>query len=201
MPSHTPRPFQLADALILIGGAAVTFALIRRDWDLYYAGSLFDPPTTGWSAGVIFNRVLSVVSVVGAQAVALAAVALLAIRLSGPRPVRPKLGREPGLVACAAVTLAILLSELEYVVRVRWLGVENPLRSGFSYETYNVLMDGLSYSFVRNGYVVAASWLTLAMSRRWLPKPGWLDGCGRAVGVFWIASVPVYTWLGIVGWW
>lgn len=201
MPSHTPRPFQLADALILIGGVAVAFALTRRYWDLYFAGNLFQTPTPGWSAGVIFNRVLSVVAEIVAQSVAVASVALLAIRLRGPGARRHRLGRQPGSVACAAVTLAILVSELEYVARVRWLGVENPFLSGFSYETLNVLMDGVSSSFLRNGYVVASAWLTLAMGRRWHPEPGWLDACGRAAGAFWVASIPVYAWINIVGRW
>ncbi len=189
------RPFQLGDATILIAGAAAVLALLRRSWDLYFPESFFKPPPLGWSPGVIVHRALSAVGYLVAQVAAVAAVALLAIRLRGPRPSMTRLARQPGLVACATVTLVGALSMAEYLAQILMIGVQNPFAQGFSYETLNVLMDGLWYSFTRNGYAVAATWMTLAMGGRWRPEPGWIDRSGRAVGIFWIATIPLYTWL------
>ena len=91
------------------------------------------------------------------------------------------------------------LSEIEYLVRVKMLGVDNPFRWGFSYETFLVLMDGLGYSFQRNGYAVAAAWLTLMIGRRWRPEPSWVDRSGRLIGSFWLLMIPLYTLINIVG--
>ncbi len=122
-----------------------------------------------------------------------------AIRLRGPRPSRARLARQPGLAACAAVTLMAALSEVEYLARVMVRGVDNPFRSGFSYETLLVLMDGVRYSFMYDGRAVAVAWLTLALVGRWRPAPDWVDRAGRAVGAFWLLMLALAAWYSIMG--
>jgi hypothetical protein len=80
----TSRTFQLADALILIGGTAVSLALVRRNWELFFAGRIFETPPDGWSLKIVAHWALAVIGYLLAQAMAVAAVALLAIRLRGP---------------------------------------------------------------------------------------------------------------------
>jgi hypothetical protein len=45
------------------------------------------------------------------------------------------------------------------------------------------------------GVSVAASWILLLMSGAWRPERGWIDRTGRALGCFWIATLP------LTGWW
>ncbi len=193
------RPLQIADMLILIGGVAVAVALIRRQWDLSFSEYLQQSPPLEWTPGSILGRLIMFVAYLGVYAGAVAAVTFLAIRLRGPRPPRRRLTTQPGLAACAAITLVIALSEVEYLVRVSLLGVNNPFRWGFSFETFLVLMDGVIYSFHRNGYAVAAAWLTLAIGRRWRPsRAGSTDG-DAAIGIFWLLTIPLYALIHITG--
>jgi hypothetical protein len=60
-----------------------------------------------------------------------------------------------------------------------------------------MLMDGVTYSLQRNGYAVAAAWLTLAIGRRWRPEPTWVDRSGRAIGFFWLLMIPMYMLINI----
>ncbi len=36
------------------------------------------------------------------------------------------------------------------------------------------------------GFAVIASWVALALARRWRSERGWIDRAGRAVGLLWI---------------
>jgi hypothetical protein len=41
---------------------------------------------------------------------------------------------------------------------------------------------------------VVASWVALALARRWRPEPSWVDRAGRALGAYWIA-LSLYRWV------
>ena len=45
------------------------------------------------------------------------------------------------------------------------------------------------------GTSVAASWIFLLASGAWRPERGWIDRAGRALGWFWIITLP------LTGWW
>ena len=49
----------------------------------------------------------------------------------------------------------------------------------------------LTFSYGQGTAAVAVAWLTLALSGRWRPRPDWLDRAGRALGIFWLAIVPL----------
>jgi hypothetical protein len=193
------RPLQIPDMLILIAASAVAIALMKRHWDVYLPENFLQPPN-GWTRAAIVARVMVGLAHFGPYIGTILAIALLGIRLYGPRPARPRLTRQPGLAACATVALMVALGEVEYLARVLMRGVDNPFRSGFSYETALVLMDGIRYSFAYNGHAVAAAWLTLAIGARWRPAPDWVDRCGRAVGFYWLLMIPLFTWFSIMGW-
>jgi hypothetical protein len=195
-PRPLQRPLQIPDMLILIGGVAVAVVLIRRQWDLKFSAYLESIRPLGWSFGGIFGYTLVSVYVCACIG-SVGAVAFLAIRLRGPRPPRPRLTTQPGLVACAAVTLVLALGEFEYLVWVKLGGIDNPFREGFNYESFLVLTDGVGYAFQRNGYAVAAAWLTLMIGRRWRPEPSWVDRSGRVIGVFWLLMIPLYTYINL----
>ncbi len=39
---------------------------------------------------------------------------------------------------------------------------------------------------------VVLAWVVLAASRQWQAEPSWIDRAGRALGVLWIATIPIY---------
>ena len=47
------------------------------------------------------------------------------------------------------------------------------------------------------GIAVAAAWTAMALAGRWLPRPDGIDRCGRIMGFFWLAMIPV-TLLGLI---
>jgi hypothetical protein len=199
MTQQDRRPLQIPDMLILIAASGVAIALMKRHWDVYLPAEIPGFGMSGLPAVLLARARVGIVHF-GPYVATAAAVAFLAIRLRGPKPSWPRLTQQPGLVACAAMALMVALGEVEYLARVLMRGVDNPFRSGFSYETVLVLMDGIRYSFAYNGHAVAAAWLTLAIGARWRPAPDWVDRCGRAVGFYWLLMIPLFTWFSIMGW-
>jgi hypothetical protein len=44
------------------------------------------------------------------------------------------------------------------------------------------------------GAAIAASWTFLLVSGRWRPERSWIDRAGRALGWFWILTLPLTSW-------
>jgi hypothetical protein len=193
------RRFTLADGMILIAASALAIPLLQRVWGLYFAEDFFTRPPMGWTFKDISDKTSSLIGNLFAHGVAMATLAVLAMRLSPPRPTLRRLARQPGMIACCAVVLTLVINDLVYVGRISLVGVDNPFQKGFSHELAKVVMDGVGYSFNTNGYAVAAAWLTLALGARWRPEPSWSDRIGRAIGVFWIAMIPLYWWISVSG--
>jgi hypothetical protein len=101
--------------------------------------------------------------------------ALLVARLRQPRPAFRRLACQPGLVASAALCV---VSVIEVDVTFLQLFSIPPLLQA-----------------VLPGGTVLASWAVLLVSGRWQPEASWVDRAGRAVGGFWIATIPLVSWL------
>jgi hypothetical protein len=101
--------------------------------------------------------------------------ALLVARLRQPRPAFRRLACQPGLVASAALCV---VSVIEVDVTFLQLFSIPPLLQA-----------------VLPGGTVLASWAVLLASGRWRPEANWVDRAGRAVGGFWIATIPLLSWL------
>jgi len=195
MVKRPARRFTLLDAMILVGGAAVAMLGIRQlfseDSDeidsLSFGSELFPWPywlTVGF-------RVAGLVLMV-------ASIALLVLRLIGPRPPIRRVMRQPGTVACF---FAVACSLLSYVVRnvAEWsirifsdtphitvLGIptlmsENPSAAAVLWEYLLPVLPSTTPC------LVATAWLALWLGRNGRPEPGWIDRCGRVVGWSWIA--------------
>jgi hypothetical protein len=44
------------------------------------------------------------------------------------------------------------------------------------------------------GIGVLVAWLVLVLNNMWRPEPSWVDRLGRAMGAFWVATIPVFVW-------
>jgi hypothetical protein len=128
---------------------------------------------------------------ISATFVALAlTIGLIPLRLRPPRPRR--LGRNPGMVACCAVVLAMAFILAEQAIS--WL---NPATGAAlvvpHYRTINLVFNLMRLDLYSPA--VAGGWLALAMSGRWRPEPDWLDRAGCALGACWIVAPLIASWV------
>lgn len=118
--------------------------------------------------------------------VALWTLAILPLRLLGPRPRWRRLARQPGLMAACAtavvlVCYGLLIGTVSLIAR----------REGASWPeaaTELALVGFAPHAPLAVGLAVLASWMTLIVGRRWRAEPSWVDRLGRILGVFWICA-------------
>jgi hypothetical protein len=124
-------------------------------------------------------------------------IAQIAFRLLPPRPTWHQLMRQPGWIAClsAAPVMSILITR-------HWLAWAIERALGYPGLTLSAFALGPSSWFPGSsaqaaGTAVVASWLILRLGGRWRGEPGWVDRLGRAIGVAWIATIPIESALEI----
>ncbi len=169
------RLFTVLDAMILVAATAVGFAVIRGcspEFYTYPYTPIPPPPWLNWSARV-FSGWASYVSPLPAAWT----LAALMLRLRSPRPSMRRLMRQPGAVSSSAATLLILLGCVHYL-----LDLNNPSWHDIPFE----------FTVFSLGGGVASAWLTLALSMRWRAERSGIDRLGRALGVYWLAMVPLF---------
>lgn len=187
------RRFRLLDAMILVAATAVgcagtnvlfanpdpnaifTWRVFSELKDALFEGR--DTEMRSMAAVMLCGEILGVCSPI----VAAWCVALIVLRWIGPRPRWRRLAREPGLVACCASTLSLVV-----------LGGHGIIYAlGLRYQTLIDFIDdpvglGLILSTMIIGMAVLAAWMTLLLGGRWRAEPTWIDRLGRAIGVYWI---------------
>jgi hypothetical protein len=180
----TRRGVRIGDGLTLIAVSAVALAAFRSSRD----------------------EVLGAIDV-GSRLAAPLGVVLLATH----RMVRPGApfwrARRPGAMACLAstVVLGLLLAwqaiwpsqDLCHVMigerpaYIRVIYSESKLHRDISTRP-GIHLDPWLNTAQRMprlaGFVVAGSWISLALAGRWRPERSWIDRLGRWIGWFWIAS-------------
>jgi hypothetical protein len=103
--------------------------------------------------------------------------AILLIRLRRPRPGWRRLARQPGAVACAAGTGALLFGAVVALV-------------GMIINGYSVVpLESRAWPVIeaRVPLAVFAAWLLLWRSGRWRRERSWIDRAGSILGAYWIA--------------
>jgi hypothetical protein len=201
----TPRKFVLSDAIILITATAVGYSVFRAYYGVtwVYWGPPFGFATRflGWVNGLWSCLVL-------ASPFAMAwTLAILALRLRRPRPRWRRLVRQPGFIAglMAAIVLAIRLAGF---ATMYWRVHNDPglavpaIRLGrpkgcivagnmglLAFDT-----DHFLGTLAMIGLAVASTWMLMLLGGRWRPERSWIDRAGRALGWFWIATLPLTCW-------
>jgi hypothetical protein len=171
MQEATRRRFTITDAMVLIAAMAAGLASMR----VIFADNLVPPASfrLGWflrgpSTCVAFSL----------------AVALIVLRLRQPRPRRRRLVIQPGFVASAATVVSMILGggcSLFYLV-IHTVGPG---------ETYSYPVNvHWAWAIATCPDFILGAWLALWLAGLWAPEPSWIDRAGRALGLFWIASVP-----------
>ena len=133
--------------------------------------------------------------------------AAVALRLRRPRPPRRRLFREPGFLACATVTAVLALRALSAALRLagsRPLSEWGPFLRDLPARLllWNVLLSPFPLGIMTEaGLAVGAVWGAFWLGGRWRPERFWLDRLGRALGLAWLAVVPLAVgWLWLTRW-
>jgi hypothetical protein len=175
------REFGITDAMIFVAGAALALsggaqllALLANmlgrlcvqaaalrgylpgHWLAFWAGNHGHLRNVLW-----YGLQTAEISLVGMT------LAFFAVRLRKPRPPLRALLRQPGTAASLAMVFGLFWGTGGLIV------------------LFPDRVDSMTAAPIAVGGAVAASWVALALSRRWKSEPGWVDRVGRALG--WIA--------------
>jgi hypothetical protein len=202
----TPRRFRLSDAIILVAATAIGLFVVRPyaavasiDWSPPFASA---PWIVGW-AWCVWNCLALAFPIAMAWTLS-----IVGFRLRPPRPSWRHLVRQPGFVAVLTATLVLVVRlcgfvtmclrvvgqpslYIAYVGRTGGGGARTGLPPGALYFE----LDHILTTMALIGVSVGASWILLLASGAWRPERGWIDRTGRALGCFWIGTLP------LVGWW
>ncbi len=175
------RRFQLLDAMILV--AAIAFACGITQGLSYATDGAFSWPAI-WEAAQSAPDGLAKVVEISAVLLILAlpfagmlSLAVIPVRLMGPRPRCLRLARQPGTTAMWAAGLGIVLSAVQLGIAA-WTGLGN-------LDVYQIMIathSCISYP----GLAVLGAWASLLIARRWRSEKSWVDRMGRVLGFFWI---------------
>ena len=165
-----PRRFTNSDGMILIAMVAVWLSLAD-----FWSRELAVGMPSFVPAAVLRTRVAGR----GMSALVPWTVAVLVLRLHGPRPRLWVLARQPGTVACGVAVVMMVVEGASLPLTLTTMGnLTSPLLVAAWYWPTSV------------GAGVAASWLILAMRGRCCIGPDWIDQLGTLVGLCWITLTP-----------
>jgi len=181
MDNDAGRRFKLLDGMILVAATAAGLAALRTYSTYLLSGSRSRsvPPPWALPALVVARGI-----VWGSPIAAMWSLFATAISLRPPRPRLRRLAARPGILACWAASLGLVLGlgvTLNFALN---------LGPGSNPERFLVFCLLIAYPV---GFTVAGAWAASAWGGRWRPEPRWLDRLGRALGLYWIALIPLVT--------
>jgi hypothetical protein len=197
------RDFTVRDAIVLVMATAIGFALIRVSWDNFEGD--FERPEEGWTAKEVLKHVPSAVEFVSPCLLPWT-LAILGLRLLRPRPSLRRILLQPGFVACCAASISIAMTVGGFLFTFITETFVRALPSDLSPDDYReMLLNDLLFDLtlmwaspLRVTYAVATAWLLLALGKRCRPEPSWIDRAGRIIGILWIATYLITSWIGVL---
>jgi hypothetical protein len=180
MKSTPDRSLTLFDTMVLVAATAAGFALCRVCID--YFRWVSEESRVGWWANQ--TRLAS-------NLVLMWTLAYFPLRLRQPRPPWRRVARQPGMVACCAIVLAVALSAL----RVLSTAMEPGRATALSGNNLFVMV----VSHIVIAHSVAAAWMALVLATGWRPERSWIDRMGRALGTFWLVALAILSCLPYLG--
>jgi hypothetical protein len=208
-----PRQFTLGDGLLVVAALAAGFAMVRQWNEPHWCA---DPPHLGEfprAAPSTARQVYHAVAVGGTWTIPFAmafTLVILVARSFRPRPRFERITQEPGIIACAAAVVIMVIRPLQEVpafllqyltitssrIRlpsppfIRWNGPPQPSRGQV---VQNMVLEAFPfYTAPLVGIAVLVAWLVLLANGRFRPEPDWVDRAGRVLGVYWMA-LAVFT--------
>ena len=200
------RRFTLIDAITLVAAVGIGLAWVRYNrtnvlsyfvTDLYDAERDHYPIPRPWRGVWYYVSLLWVWLASFLPLFAVTTVAIVALRFRQPRRPLRRLVKQPGFVACAAASLALVSSGVGNAITVHlgalFLVIENPGKP-YPYPEY-YLPDLTNY--IDPGYVgiaAVSAWLILLLGGRQRRIEDWVDRVGWLLGIFWMTMVPI-SWI------
>jgi hypothetical protein len=191
--SLASRRFGVRDLMILIAATALGMALLRLRISFADVAKFFlELKPTSWVGRSYSAKVLIATGVLELIVPCFFSwtIGLVVIRLLSPRPRLRRLLVQPGFVACAAFLAAALLA---YAIAMATPTVRGRLVSRGSRWLLGYHGIASLICVQQGGWAVFVAWLMLALSRRWIPEPSWVDRLGRVLGIFWMAAALILT--------
>jgi hypothetical protein len=191
------RRFTLRDLMIVIAAVAISLWLspdhlsgaFVRALDQLVRDHSFRKPA--YTIRLMLNGDPNLIYHFSIQPMALVwTLTLLLLEYLHYRPPLHRLARQPGFAACLAVVVVIVLVGSMNFAFLEYRMDDVPLWP--KVRAYLALT--LTFNQGQCAAAVAIAWLTLALTGRWRPRPDWLDRAGRALGIFWLAVVPL-VWI------
>jgi hypothetical protein len=203
-----PRRFTVGDGLLVVAALAAGFAMVRQWTNPKWCADplyLFSFPRPAPSTT---RRVYHAIAVGGTWSIPFAIAftpVILVARFFHPRPRFERISHQPGIVACAAALVIMVLRPLPdalgYVLQyltltsspihlpsppfIRWNGPRPPSLAEIA---HNVVLEAFPfYTAPLVGIAVLVAWLVLLANRRFRPKRDWIDRAGRLLGFYWMA--------------
>lgn len=177
MHNRPVRTLRHRDAMILVGATAVGLGWARQIMmalqEYHFSRN---PPEDATEWGTVYTCVAVAWSVT-----------LVVLRFVPPRPSLCRIRRQPGMVACCAVVLALAIGSLCILLN---LTIYERRGDGYPWPVMYVLNPEWISS------AVAGAWLAQAMGRRWRPEPCWIDRAGRVLAIGWFAVTALHCWFG-----
>jgi hypothetical protein len=166
--------------MILVAATAAGLAYLRQTaegYDNFRRNICINAPVAGWIAGGCW---------VATTLLTAWTVAFLVLHARPPRPGRRRLARQPGLIACGAAGLSVMValtrSGMADVLQYHYMD-RAPVLMNFG-RIWN-LLDTVTYLA---GPAVIVAWAVLIYGRNWRPEAGWIDRLGTALGALWVAE-------------
>ena len=204
------RRFTVFDEMILIALVAAVIAVTGVFWESDLREFIKFRPAQSWVLEVLDWAPFLLVGLLP-RYIAAAMPAVLALRLRRPRPPLRKLARQPGCVACAAGSAALVaggvlvLSWTMFRENVQlvlgpfaWPSMESYVaerRISATATTVSPFVWPAVESYV--AAAVLAAWAVLLLGGRWRSEPTWIDRAGRVCGAYWVFLV-LYRWVLLI---
>lgn len=200
------RRFRMLDAMILVAATAAGCAVIpwvdrATDGDISWPalceclGRVQELTESIWAWEIVFE-LTALVAYLTFPFVIMWMLAVIPLRLLGPRPRWRRLTRQPGMMAACA-TAVVLVS---YGLLIGTMALAAREGESWSEAATILTLEGFGlHAPLSVGLAVLASWTTLLVGRRWRAEPSWVDRLGRILGVFWICAGFAVTGLMVLG--
>jgi len=162
---------KMLDLSIMIAATACGLALYRIHESIIESGQ--------WSGSYIVDV---------APLFVMWTVAFAILRLRKPRPRLRRLFRQSGMAACSTSLIVLTVFLALRLLGLMQIGGEF-LGAGPDYWFPTAFREILPWV----GSSVAAVWLNLVLSGRWIAEPSWIDRLGRLLAAYWIGVAILYV--------
>jgi hypothetical protein len=183
-----PRPFRIADGMVLIAGLFVAAAWDRaRVLGAFFfpfrLGDVFRSPSPAW----VLAHEAAVTVLLWLPFLVVGSLTVFALRWLRPRPEWRELCQQPGAAACALASLAII--PIGGIILATHAFSGRPLAIAWARVMDDARPENLTVVASLIGLAVLVAWIVMRSTHQWKPEASWIDRFGRLLGWGWILMI------------